>query len=125
MMGRGMMRGGMGSMMARMIGVLGDDILVNGRPSASLSVERRPYRLRVLNASNTRIYKLAWDDGSPLIVIGTDGGLLAAPAGIRRRLCAVTTSCSPPPSASILESTSHDGREAANCRCKALASTAQ
>ncbi len=79
MMGRGMTRGGMGSMMARMMGVLGDDILVNGRSSASLSVERRPYRLRVLNASNTRIYKLAWDDGSPLIVIGTDGGLLSAP----------------------------------------------
>ncbi len=79
MMGRGMMRGGMGSMMARMMGVLGDDILVNGRPSASLAVERRPYRLRLLNGSNTRTYKLAWDDGSPLIVIGSDGGLLAAP----------------------------------------------
>jgi FtsP/CotA-like multicopper oxidase with cupredoxin domain len=79
MMGRGMMRGGMGSMMARMMGVLGDDILVNGRPSASLAVERRPYRLRLLNGSNTRTYKLAWHDGSPLIVIGSDGGLLAAP----------------------------------------------
>ena len=78
-MGRGMMRGGMGSMMARMMGVLGDDILVNGRPSASLAVERRPYRLRLLNGSNTRTYKLAWHDGSPLIVIGSDGGLLAAP----------------------------------------------
>lgn len=79
MMGGGMMRDGMGSMMARMMGVLGDDIFVNGRPSASLSVERRPYRLRVLNGSNTRTYKLAWHDGSPLIVIGSDGGLLAAP----------------------------------------------
>src|SRR5690606_22179235 len=36
-------------------------------------------RLRVLNGSNTRTYKLAWHDGSPLIVIGSDGGLLAAP----------------------------------------------
>ena len=80
MMGGGsMMRGGMGSMMARMMGVLGDDILVNGRSEASLSVERRPYRLRVLNGSNTRTYKVAWHDRSPLIVIGTDGGLLAAP----------------------------------------------
>ncbi|MBW7923999.1 MAG: multicopper oxidase domain-containing protein [Burkholderiaceae bacterium] len=80
MMGGGsMMRGGMGSMMARMMGVLGDDILVNGRSEASLSVERRLYRLRVLNGSNTRTYKLAWHDRSPLIVIGTDGGLLAAP----------------------------------------------
>jgi FtsP/CotA-like multicopper oxidase with cupredoxin domain len=61
------------------MGVLGDDILVNGRSRASLSVERRPYRLRLLNGSNTRTYKLAWHDGSPLIVIGSDGGLLAAP----------------------------------------------
>jgi len=79
MRGGGMARGSMGSMMVRMMGVLGDDILVNGRPSASLSVEPRPYRLRFLNGSNTRIYKLAWHDGSPLIVIGSDGGLLAAP----------------------------------------------
>ncbi len=79
MMGGGMMGGGMGSMMARMMGVLGNDILVNGRSSASLSVEPRPYRLRLLNGSNTRIYKLAWPDRSPLTVIGNDGGLLAAP----------------------------------------------
>ncbi|TBR72411.1 MAG: multicopper oxidase family protein [Burkholderiaceae bacterium] len=80
---RGMMdgdgMGGMGQMMARMMGVLGREILVNGRPSASLAVERRAYRLRLLNASNSRIYKLAWHDGAPLTVIGTDGGLLAAP----------------------------------------------
>ena len=71
--------GGMGQMMARMMGVLGDQILVNGRPGASLEVERRPHRLRLLNASNTRMYKLAWHDQSPLTVIATDGGLLAAP----------------------------------------------
>ncbi len=80
MMGRGMGgQGGMGQMMARMMGVLGNEVLVNGRPDASLAVERRPYRLRLLNASNSRIYKLAWHDGVPLTVIGTDGGLLAAP----------------------------------------------
>jgi len=79
MMGRGMMRGSMASMMASMMGVLGDQILVNNRPNASLDVERRAHRLRLLNASNTRMYKLGWDDGSPLTVIGTDGGLLGAP----------------------------------------------
>ena len=78
-MGDGMMRGGMASMMAAMMGVLGDQILVNNRPNASLDVERRAHRLRLLNASNTRMYKLAWDDGSPLTVIGTDGGLLGTP----------------------------------------------
>jgi len=78
-MGGGMMGGGMGRMMARMMGVLGNEILVNGRAAATLSVERRPCRLRLFNASNTRMYKLAWHDQSPLTVIGTDGGLLAAP----------------------------------------------
>jgi len=78
-MGRGMMGGGMGSMMAGMMGVLGEHILVNSRPNASLDVQRRAHRLRLLNASNTRMYKLAWDDRSPLTVIGTDGGLLGAP----------------------------------------------
>lgn len=77
MMGRG--RGGMGTMMAAMMGVLGEQILVNGRPNAERPVERRLYRLRLFNASNTRTYKLAWSDGVPLTVIGTDGGLLAAP----------------------------------------------
>ena len=71
--------GGMSQMMTRMMGVLGDQILVNGQLGASLQVERRPHRLRLFNASNTRMYKLAWHDRSPLTVIATDGGLLAAP----------------------------------------------
>src|SRR3970040_739823 len=79
MMGGGMMGGGMMDMMTRMMGFLGDRILVNGRPEATLSVATRPYRFRLLNGSNARIFKLAWDDGSPLTVIGTDGGLLATP----------------------------------------------
>jgi blue copper oxidase len=33
----------------------------------------------VLNASNARVYKLAWDDGAPVTVLGVDGGLLEAP----------------------------------------------
>ena len=57
-------------------GFLGDRILVNGRLNFTLDVARRVYRLRLLNGSNSRVYKLAWDDGTPLVVIGTDGGLL-------------------------------------------------
>lgn len=57
-------------------GFLGDRIFVNGKPDATLTVARRAYRLRLLNGSNSRVYKLAWDDGTPLTVIGTDGGLL-------------------------------------------------
>ncbi|NUZ08436.1 multicopper oxidase family protein [Piscinibacter koreensis] len=80
MQGGGMMgRGGMAGMMARMMGVLGDELLLNGRMPQRLEVRARPYRLRLVNASNTRTYKLAWSNGTPLAVIGTDGGLLDSP----------------------------------------------
>ena len=65
--------------MDRMVGFLGNRLLVNGRPDFTLSVATRPYRLRILNGSNARIYKLAWEDGAPLTVIGTEGGLLERP----------------------------------------------
>ena len=65
-----------GGMMDTMHGMLGDHILVNGQPDYSLNVDRGAYRLRLLNGSNARIYKLAWEDGAPLVVIATDGGLL-------------------------------------------------
>lgn len=64
----------------RMTGFLGERIMVNGQPEPSLRFEPRPYRLRVLNGSNSRIYRLAWSDGRPLTIIGTDGGLLDEPA---------------------------------------------
>lgn len=73
------------SMMDHMSGVLGDTILVNGRPNAGFRVERRPYRLRLANVSNARIYKLAWSDGSPLNVIGTGSGLLSGDEGPQKR----------------------------------------
>ena len=70
--------GGQG-MMDQMLGFLGDRILVNGQPDFTLPVAGRAYRLRLLNGSNSRIYKLAWADGTPLTVIATDGGLLEQP----------------------------------------------
>ena len=60
-------------------GFYGERILVNGRPDFRIDVSSRAYRLRVINASNARIYKLAWDDGTPIVVIGVDGGLLERP----------------------------------------------
>jgi len=63
----------------RMTGFQGERILVNGKPDYALDVASRAYRLRILNASNARIYKLSWNDGSPLVVLGVDGGLLDAP----------------------------------------------
>jgi suppressor of ftsI len=61
------------------MGFLGERILVNGRPDYTLPVATRAYRLRLLNGSNSRIYKLAWSDGTPMIAIATEGGLLAEP----------------------------------------------
>jgi len=60
----------------RMTGVTGDTILVNGQANFHLDVESRAYRLRVMNGSTSRIYKLAWDDGMPMTIIGVDDGLL-------------------------------------------------
>jgi len=66
-------------MHGKMMGFLGDTILVNGKPDAVFSVKTRAYRFRVVNGSNSRIYKLAWNDGTPLTAIGTDGNLLEQP----------------------------------------------
>ena len=66
-------------MMSQVNGMLGDTILINGRPDYTLNVATRVYRLRLLNGSNARAYNLAWSDGTPLTILGTDGGLLAKP----------------------------------------------
>ncbi|HEY5364876.1 MAG TPA: multicopper oxidase family protein [Casimicrobiaceae bacterium] len=71
----------------RVGGYLGDEMLVNGTPRAWLDVGSRGYRLRVLNASNARTFRLAFrgDDGKLLAftLLGTDGGLLAQPLACR------------------------------------------
>jgi len=65
-----------------MAGVLGDAVLVNGRPDAVLPVAATLYRLRLLNGSNARVYRLAFADGRSFPVIGTDGGLLERPVSV-------------------------------------------
>jgi FtsP/CotA-like multicopper oxidase with cupredoxin domain len=66
-------------MMDRMQGFLGDRILVNGQERPTLSLATRAYRLRLLNGSSARVYKLAWDDSTPMTIVGGDGGLLERP----------------------------------------------
>ncbi|MFC3384562.1 multicopper oxidase family protein [Couchioplanes azureus] len=65
-------------------GVQGDVILVNGVPWPFHEVKQVKYRLRLLNASNSRRYRVSLSpdpsgDGEPFTQIGSDGGLLAAP----------------------------------------------
>ncbi len=63
-------------------GFLGNYIFANGVPNAVLNVERATYRLRLINASNSRVFKLAFDDGRPLAIIANDGGLLEKPVSV-------------------------------------------
>lgn len=67
------------NMMDRMIGFLGNEIFINGAADTSMEVKKGTYRFRVLNGSNSRIYKIAWSDGEDLTVIGNDGGLISKP----------------------------------------------
>ena len=65
-----------GGAMDMMDGFLGDRVLVNGHPYRTTEVDAAWHRVRVLNGSNARTYKLAWSDGIAMTVIGGDGGLL-------------------------------------------------
>lgn len=62
-----------------MTGFFGDTICVNGKPNYVHPTASTVHRLRLLNGSNARIYKLAFTDDIPMVVIGNDGGLLAKP----------------------------------------------
>ena len=65
-----------------MMGWLGDIMLANLTPNAVQTVTPRTYRLRMLNGSNARIYRLAFVKGNTALnftVIGTDGGLIERP----------------------------------------------
>ena len=61
------------------VGLTGNRILVNGVPQPYFVVGDRKYRLRILNASNSRSYDLALSNGQAFIQIGTESGLLPAP----------------------------------------------
>jgi FtsP/CotA-like multicopper oxidase with cupredoxin domain len=66
------------------VGFRGDTILVNGAVSPRMRVERRKYRLRLLNASNSRTYDLRLGAGRRMTQIAGDGGLLARPVNRTR-----------------------------------------
>ena len=76
----------------------GNTIVVNGATWPVMAVEPRRYRLRLLNASNTRVLMLkivtnplAARPASPamsFLQIGSDGGFLPAPVGLGRLVIA-------------------------------------
>lgn len=71
----------------------GDTAVVNGVVFPYLSVDRGVYRFRVVNGSNARFYRLAFNlkaTGAtlPFFQIGTDGGLLNSPVPLGTLLIA-------------------------------------
>jgi blue copper oxidase len=73
--------------MAVDMGYEGDIVLVNLTPTPYLEVGTRIYRLRLLNGSNARTYRVAFTKAGevellPYQVIGTDGGLLDRPRAV-------------------------------------------
>lgn len=61
----------------------GDAIVVNGKAWPYMNVEPRKYRLRLLNGSNARFFRLRLSDGRPFVQIGSDGGFMAAPVEVK------------------------------------------
>ena len=70
-------------------GVMGDVILVNATPFPYKNVKNRKYRLRILNSSSARTYRLAFDGIDEFALIGTDAGLLEAPMIVKSVIVAV------------------------------------
>ncbi|MDA0867160.1 MAG: multicopper oxidase family protein, partial [Cyanobacteria bacterium] len=65
--------------MAQMTGRIGDLLSVNGQINPTLPISPRGLlRLRVLNASSSRFFRLSLE-GHPFELIATDGGAIAAP----------------------------------------------
>jgi len=74
-------------------GVFGDVILVNGVAWPRLEVANVRHRLRLVNGSNARRYRLALAPGADLTQIGGDDGLLAAPIAHRDVILAPGERC--------------------------------
>ena len=61
------------------VGPTGGRLLVNGTLGPFLDVTTDVVRLRLLDASASRIYRFGFSDGREFALIGTDGGLLEKP----------------------------------------------
>jgi FtsP/CotA-like multicopper oxidase with cupredoxin domain len=70
--------------MTAMQGFRGDRIAVNGALEPVAQVPSGLVRFRLLNASNSRVYVLSFDDGRAIHQIASDAGLLPAPVRLDR-----------------------------------------
>lgn len=67
-------------------GLLGDTMLINGSVNPYLNVSTQAVRLRILNAATARVFNFGLSDNRSFAVVGSDGGLLQAPANVERLL---------------------------------------
>ncbi len=72
------------SMMEVMQGYVGDIFMANGAIDATLDVEAKEIRFRILNGSNSSIYELGFADGRSFKQIATDNAFLEAPVALTR-----------------------------------------
>lgn len=70
------------SMMDVMHGFTGDVMLINGQVGVVAAVPKGIVRLRLVNASNARVYTLFAEDGRTIHLAATDGGYLPAPVAV-------------------------------------------
>ncbi|KAK8957843.1 hypothetical protein KSP39_PZI001249 [Platanthera zijinensis] len=66
----------------------GDVIIVNGKAWPFLSVLRRRYRFRIINASNARFYRLFFSNSLRFLHLGSDSVYLSRPVSSRKFLLA-------------------------------------
>lgn len=64
---------------ANTLATLGDTIMINGVINPKMTVEGGQVRLRLLNGSNARNYKLHFNNDMPFQLIATDGGFINEP----------------------------------------------
>ena len=67
------------SMRNVMMGMTGNTMLVNGTVNPVFEARSNLLRLRLLNGSNARFYRFAFDDGRSFAQVASDGGLLEQP----------------------------------------------
>lgn len=65
-----------------MHGVIGNYLLVNGMIKPFTEVRREVVRFRLLNGSNSSIYRLHLSNDQPVHVIASDGGFLSDPVAV-------------------------------------------
>ncbi len=72
------------SRMQVMQGYVGDIFMANGAIDATLNVEAKEIRFRILNGSNSSIYNLGFSDGRSFKQIATDNAFLESPVTLTR-----------------------------------------